>query len=62
MAKKDLRKALNLLIEEDCPKARDNERHKLRYRLDRLPEAELRELEYEHARYTRRFRDKLIEE
>lgn len=62
MAKSNVKKAINLLIDEEDPKVRDNERHKLRYRFDKLPEATIRELEYEHARYKSRLRNTLKEE
>jgi len=59
MGKKDLKRVVNLIVEDECPKARDNERHKLKYRLERLPEHEKRELEREYTIFINNYKSKL---
>jgi len=59
MARKDLKRIVNLIVEDECPKARDSERHKLKYRLEKLPEHEKRELEREYTIFIDKYRSKL---
>jgi len=59
MARNDLKRVVKLIVEDDCPKARDNERHKLKYRLERLPEHEKRELERDYTIFIDKYKSKL---
>lgn len=50
---------MNLVIDDECPRARDAKRHNLRYRIDRLPEGDRRELEESFSEFLDKYKVKL---
>ena len=59
MARKDLKRMVNLIIEDDDNRARDLARKNLKYRVERLPEQDLYELDRDLDRFLVKFKDKL---
>ena len=59
MARKDLKRMVNLIIEDDDNRARDLARKNLKYRVERLPEQDLYELDRDLGRFLVKFREKL---
>ena len=59
MARKDLKRMVNLIIDDDDNRARDLARKNLKYRVERLPEQDLYELDRDLDRFLVKFKDKL---
>ena len=59
MAKKNIKSLVNFLIEEEDNQARDLARKNLKYRVERLPEQDLYELERDFNRFLVKFSEKI---